>query len=301
MKVLVVGGFGFIGKRFIQRFSKKYELFVYANKNSIDNISKDFLKNATVVEGSVEGEKLSSFIKEVKPEIVIHLAAMTGLKKCQDNPEKTFQSNVYGTFNVIKSCVDVGSKLIFASSFEVYGLTDKYERSEEDVLNPVNIYSLTKMLGEELVKHANRIHNLRYTILRISNVYGPDYQRGINAMIKTAINEKKIYINDRKRFKNFIYVDDVVELLNTIINDNNSLNQIFNIGSEATLSLEEIAKQISSYLKSDIKFEYLSGNQLETDYRPNLKKSNSYNYYAKTSFSEGLANTIKWHLDNQKF
>lgn len=299
MKIVLIGGLGYIGKRFIQEFSKKYELFIYANKNSVSNTSKDFLEGITVIEGSVEEEEnISHFIKEINPKIVLHLAAMTGLKKCQENPEKTFGVNVNGTFNVIKSCIETNSKLVFASSFEVYGKTSKDEREEEDILYPVNIYSLTKMLGEELIKHAHKIHKLDYTILRISNVYGPEYKRGINGMIKSAIAEKKIYINDRKRFKNFIYIDDVVELLNMVISNNNSSNQIFNVGSKDTLNLEKIAKKISTYLNSNIEFEFLPGNKLETDYKPSLKKLNSFGYIAKTSFDEGLANTIEWHINN---
>jgi len=300
MKILLVGGLGFIGKNFIQKFSKKYEFSIYANQNSVSNVSKVLLQNVTLMEGLIEEkEKLTSFIKEVNPEIVIHLAAMTGLKKCQDNPKKTFETNVNGTFNVIKACIEINSKLIFASSFEVYGKTSKVEREEEDILNPVNTYSLTKMLGEELVKHAHRTQKLDYTILRISNVYGPDYQRGINTMIKTGMNEKKIYINDPKRFKNFIHVNDVIDLLDAIINDKNSTNEIFNIGSIDTLNLEEISNKISTYLQSDIKFEFLPGNELETDYRPSLKKLNNFGYSAKISFDKGLFDTIKWQLANE--
>lgn len=300
-KIAIIGGFGYIGKRFIQKFSKKYELFIYANKNSISNENKEFLDNITLFDGSIEEkERLFHFMKKANPEIVLHLAALTGLKKCQENPKKTFNVNVKGTLNVIRSCIETDSKLVFASSFEVYGKTDKYEREEEDVLNPVNTYSFTKMLGEELIKHAHIKNNLNYTILRISNVYGPNYKRGINGMIKSAINEKRIYINDPKRFKNFIYIDDVVELLNAIINNNNSTNQIFNIGSKDTLSLKKIAEKISTNLKSNIEIKSLPGNKLETDYRPSLKKLNSFGYYTKISFDEGLANTIKWHVDNQK-
>ena len=300
MKILLVGGLGFIGKNFIQKFSKKYEFSIYANKNSTSNVSEVLLQNVTLMEGLIEEEqKLLSFIKEVNPEIVIHLAAMTGLKKCQENPKKTFETNVNGTYNVIKACIEINSKLIFASSFEVYGKTNKFERQEDDVLNPVNTYSLTKMLGEELVKHAHRIQKLDYTILRISNVYGPDYQRGINTMIKTGMNEKKIYINDPKRFKNFIHVNDVIDLLDAIINDKNSTNEIFNIGSMDTLNLEEISNKISTYLQSDIKFEFLPGNELETDYRPSLKKLNNFGYSAKISFDKGLFDTIKWQLANE--
>ena len=118
-------------------------------------------------------------------------------------------------------------------------------------------------------------------------------------MIKTGMNEKKIYINDPKRFKNFIHVNDVIDLLDAIINDKNSTNEIFNIGSIDTLNLEEISNKISTYLQSDIKFEFLPGNELETDYRPSLKKLNNFGYSAKISFDKGLFDTIKWQLANE--
>jgi len=300
MKILLVGGLGFIGRRFIQKFSSKYELVVYVKRETISRSREKFLGNITIEKGSINEEKIFDVVKKHKPDVVVHLAAMTGLKLCEENPDKTFQVNVNGTFNVIKSCVEAGTKLLFASSFEAYGTTEKYESEEDDILNPVNTYAITKMLGEELVKHANRIYNLEYVILRISNVYGPDYYRGINAMINNAIEKNKISIHGVNRFRNFLHVDDAVEMIDLIINDKRSSNQIFNIGSKDTLTLEEIAHKISPHFKADIEFEYLPEINLESNYRPNLKKSTLFGYLAQISFSEGLENTINWHLENKK-
>ncbi len=300
MKILLVGGLGFIGRRFIQKFSNNYELAIYAKKDTIHDINREFLRDITIEEGLVEEEKLCNFVKKYRPDVVVHLAAMTGLKRCQENPDKTFQTNVYGTFNVIKSCLEVGSRLVFASSFEAYGRTEKYESEESDILNPTNTYAITKMLGEELVKHANRLNDLDYVILRISNVYGPDYNRGINAMLKSAIEENKISIHGVNRFRNFLYIDDAVEMLDLIIRDKRSSNQIFNIGSENTFTLKEIAEKISTRFKHSIRLEDLPEINLESNYRPSLKKAASFGYSAKTSFDEGLENTIRWYLNNKK-
>lgn len=296
MKILLVGGLGFIGKRFIQKFSNNYDLVIYAKKDSVFTSKNDDLPcNISIEEGSIEEETIFKIIKKHRPDIVILFAALTGLTRCEERPDETFRVNVFGTYNIIKSCLEIGAKLVFASSFEVYGQTQKYEREENDILNPINTYAITKMLGEDLIKHANRMYGLKYTILRISNVYGPGYNLGINAMIKSAIMEKRIRVNGKNRFKNFLFIDDAIELINSVINDNRCLNEIVNIGSNDTVTLTEVAKKISCLLRSDIKIECLPEIDLETDYRPSLKKLKSLGFMARTTLEQGLESTIKWY------
>lgn len=298
MKILLTGGFGYLGKRFIEKFSNSYDFVIYAKKDSAVKHGKyGFPDNVVVEEGSVEDEKIVHVIKNHKPEVVIHLAAITGLARCEENPSETFKINVFGTHNVVKSCIESGSRLIFASSFEVYGKTQKYESDEDDTLNPVNTYAITKMLGEEIVKLAGRNHDLNYTILRISNVYGPGYSRGINTMIKRSIKEKTISVNGVNRFRNFLYVDDAVQLINLVINDKRTTKDVFNIGSTDTLILKELAEKILHLLKLDVRIECRPELKIEANYRPNLKKLMSLGYAAKTPLDEGLEKTIKWQLE----
>ena len=159
MKILLTGGFGYLGQSFIKKYMYCHEIIVF-NKNSIIK-PKSHSKVITEI-GTVESNDVENIIKKHKPEVVIHLAALSGLKKCEDNPSEAFMMNVFGTLNVVKACISEKCKLIFLSSREVYGETIKNESSEDDPLNPVNIYGLTKSLSENIIQFFSRNHNLNY-------------------------------------------------------------------------------------------------------------------------------------------
>ena len=158
MKILLTGGLGFIGTRFIRKFSNAHQIIVYGRKKEKTNPAKlSHLKNVTLEYCSVEDPEIINMVKKLKPDVVIHLAALSGLKKCYDNPKIAFSTNVYGTFNIINSCKKIGAKLIFCSTREVYGETLENKSKEEDPLIPNSVYGLTKMLAENLVKYSSAI------------------------------------------------------------------------------------------------------------------------------------------------
>ena len=186
MKIFLVGGLGFIGGRFLKKFSNTHELIVFTKTKNIAS-NKNRLP-VLIEKGLIEDKQIITKIKKHKPDVVVHLAALTGLVKCEKYNYSTFQINVLGTFNVVKACLESGAKLIFISSREVYGETMNNESKEDDPLKPKNVYGVTKMLGEFLVKNAGQNYNLDYTILRLTNVYGPEgNERGVNSIIKNAI------------------------------------------------------------------------------------------------------------------
>jgi len=173
VKILLVGGLGFIGKRFARRFSDVHNIIIFDLKDDINRAGKITNKKIILEEGSIEDKKIDESISKHSPDAVIHLAALTGLKKCHENPKEAFLANVYGTFNVLNACIKAHSKLIFFSSREVYGETLSGQSSEDDPLAPNNTYGITKMIGENLVRYAGEKNNLDFTILRLTNVYGP--------------------------------------------------------------------------------------------------------------------------------
>jgi nucleoside-diphosphate-sugar epimerase len=300
VKVFLVGGFGFIGRRFIRKFSNIHQLIVYAHNSHILQQDKTLPQNIIFEKGTVEDDKLIGIILKYKPDVVVHLAALTGIKKCQDNPEVAFKVNVYGTFNVINACVKSGAKLVFISSREVYGDTLNNNSMEDDPLLPNNVYGVTKMIGEILVKQASQKYNLDYTILRLTNVYGPEGdQYGAQVMIKSAIKEKKILVHGGDQYLNFIYVDDVVDLINLVINERDASKQTFNVGSTDTLSIKQFARMIVSAMVDDVQIEYTSMRKGETqNFKPSIKKlEEKLGYVASTSLQTGLEKTIKWTLD----
>jgi len=300
VKVFLLGGFGFIGKRFIRKFSKEHEIIVYATKDDISEAKKTLdLENVKIEEGFIEDENLKTAIQKHNPDVVIQLAALTGIEKCRLNPLLAFKINVFGTFNSLESCVNSSTKFIFISSREVYGDTLKESSGEDDPLSPNNVYGITKLIGENLVQMAGLKHGLDYTILRLTNVYGPEGdQYGPQKMIRNALEEKKIKILGGKQTLNFVYVDDMVDVLNSLLSEEKSHQEIFNVGSEDTLTIEEFAKKVSKLMGGEISLEFDSMRETETTkFRPNNSKLKKLIKFSLTPFDVGLKNTIEWYQE----
>ena len=302
MKVLLVGGLGFIGKRFIRKFSGIHEIIVYARYDDISK-TKEILnmKNVLLEEGAVENKKIIDIIVKHKPDVVIHLAALTGLMKCHDSPEKAFKINVYGTFNVANACSKTHSKLIFISSREVYGNTINDESGEDSPLFPNNTYGMTKMLGEILIKQESERSNFDYTILRLTNVYGPEGdQYGAQVIIRNAVELQKIQILGGNQTLNYVYVDDVVDCIGLVLSNKKSSRQIFNVGSEDTFSIEQFVDKVIQIIGTEIEIQYGPMRETETsNFKPDLKKIKDYlGFEAKTSLEIGLKKTIEWCISN---
>ena len=299
MKILLTGGLGYIGTSLINRLSK-HELIVCSKSKKRDlqnynNVIFEFV--------DITSDDFLQIVKKHKPDLVIHLASITGLKNCENNPIKAFQTNVHGTFNVIKACELNKNKLIFFSSREVYGKTLDVESKENDLLLPTNIYGITKMLGELLIKNSGKNNNLDYIILRLTNVYGPGgNEKGPNKIIKNAVEDKKIEIFGGKQSINFIYIDDVVNLISTIIDKNHISKEIFNLGSKNNLTVNEFSKLVEQCLDFNIIIKHKPKLNVENSiFKPDLKKSEKLlGFTSKTKINDGLKKTINWYVKQKK-
>jgi len=301
MKILLNGGLGFIGKRFIEKFSNQHDIVVYARKEDVAN-TKGFihLKNVILEEGNTEDSKISEVITKHSPDVIVHLAALTGLKKCHDNPEKAFKVNVFGTFNALNACSKTGSKFIFISSREVYGETIGEKSSEDDPLLPNNVYGITKKIGEGLVQLMAKKHGFDFTILRLTNVFGHEGdQYGAQIIIKDALLKKQVRILGGSQRLNYVYVDDIIDIINLVLQDKRSTDQIFNVGSDYSVTIEEFVNTVIEMLDDKVQIEYHPMRSTETSkFNPDLTKiKNVLNYSTKTSLREGIAKTIKWYSE----
>jgi len=296
MKVLLTGGLGFIGRRFIENFQNFHDLVIFTTENSIKKFNSTEISKVTVETGSIEDNSFQKIMLKHKPEVVIHLAAKSGLKNCEENPDSAFNCNVFGTYNVIKTCAEINSKLIFISSREVYGETINESTKEDDPLLPNNIYGITKMLAERLIINTSQKYNVNYVILRLTNLFGPGvYERGVNRIIKMAVKDKKIQIYGGEQAINIVYVDDVVELINLILCEKCSWNEIFNVGSNNTLKIKKFVDEVKK-LVDDVDIEYLPARNIENFiFNPNLEKiQREMKFTTKTSLIDGIQKTIKW-------
>jgi nucleoside-diphosphate-sugar epimerase len=299
MKILLTGGLGYIGTTLINKLTKHQLIICSKNKkNNLQNFN-----HVTFEFVNIKSDDFLEIVKKHKPDLLIHLASITGLKNCENNPSEAFETNVYGTFNVVKACELNKIKLIFFSSREVYGKTLDVESKEKDPLLPTNVYGITKMLGESIVKNSGKNNNLKYIILRLTNVYGPrGNEKGPNKIIKNAVKNKKIEIYGGKQTINFIYIDDVVDLISVLIDKNHISQEIFNVGSKNNLSINDFSKLVEQSLDFDITIKHISKQNVENSiFRPDVNKiEEALQFTTKTEINDGLKKTINWYFKEKE-
>jgi dTDP-4-dehydrorhamnose reductase len=148
-KILITGGSGLLGYRWADTLSKRYEVTVTSNRNEINLVGVKVIKL-----NLLEKETVLSTIKEVKPDLVVHTAAMSSVEECEIDPIKAYKLNVAAAKEVALACAQLGSKLIHISTDHLFkGVMPML--SEEALMNPINIYGKTKAQAEVIVGEVN--------------------------------------------------------------------------------------------------------------------------------------------------
>jgi len=330
MKLFITGSSGFIGfhlsKKLLEKghsvhgFDSMNNYYDVKIKRARFKILKEY-KKFSFTKGKLENQKtLSKSILKFKPQAIIHLAAQAGVRYSIEKPRVYLDSNIIGTYNIIELAKKVNIKhLLIASSSSVYGANKKLPFKEIDKTETqLSIYAATKKSTESMAHSYSNIWKIPITMLRFFTVYGP-WGRPDMALFKFTkgiIGNKKIDIYNRgKMYRDFTFVDDIVNGIIALINKapnvkqlgkikNDSLSpvapfRILNIGNTRKVYLldfinaleKEIGKKaIRNYMpmqKGDVKMT-LSDTSL-------LKKLTGYN--PKTNYRTGIKKFLKWYLN----
>ena len=328
MKILITGSSGFIGfhlsKLLLEKGNSVYGIDSMNNYYDVNlkkarlNILKKYRKFNFSKANLENSKRIKNIFNKVKPKIVIHLAAQAGVRYSIDKPKVYLKSNIDGTFNVIEASHEIKVKhLIMASSSSVYGANKKIPFKEIDKTETqLSIYAATKKANESMAHAYSNIWKIPITMLRFFTVYGP-WGRPDMALFKFTrgiLKNKKVNIyNYGKMYRDFTYIDDIVNGIALLINKapnikqknkykNDSLSpiapfRILNIGNTKKIFLLDFIKQIEYELgkkaiknymplqKGDVK-QTLSNTSL-------LKKITGYN--SKTNYKIGIKNFISWY------
>ncbi len=233
-KILVTGADGNLGRQIIDVMHKlNYNYLGISRTQSHQNIIKCDITNS---------KQISKIIMKFKPNIIIHLAGPGGNVECEKDPKNAISVNVLGTLNILEASKKINSKIIFASTREVYGDSMK-KISEKMQLKPKNINGITKMLAENLILSYSKENKNSYIILRFTNFYGEtSVSKGISSMIKKSINGEKILVFGGQQKIDLIHFNDVVKSIIKAIDYKKS--EIFNIGSGESISILSLIKKI---------------------------------------------------------
>ncbi|HPN30399.1 MAG TPA: SDR family NAD(P)-dependent oxidoreductase [bacterium] len=257
-KVLVTGGAGFIGQAVCKVLIKNgYEVTAF----DIDNKThKDFFENPNYlpkvnkIRGSIlDAPMIDNIVRGHN--FVIHLAAALGVQYTDNRPRECLNTNIMGTVNLLEACVkERVKKIILSSSSEIYGEPIKTPIEEDDKKNPMSVYAVTKLAGEEYLKAYFSFYKLDYGIVRFFNVYGPNQvaqfviPKFINAFLN---NEAPVIYGSGEQVRSYCYVDDVAYGVLKIL-ENNSEYKIFNIGNDSEpISVKDLAFKIRAILKKE--------------------------------------------------
>jgi nucleoside-diphosphate-sugar epimerase len=256
-KIIIIGGAGFIGHNLaIKLKENNFDVSVIDglevnNLTSVignyDNLPYPLLSKKIIdsrldllsekkiplyVQDVRNYHSLSHIISKIKPEVVIHLAAVSHAVRSNKNPYNTFDHSLRTLENALDAARDNVKHFIFLSSSMVYGNFKTQEVNEESACEPIGIYGALKYAAEKIIIAYNQVFNLPYTILRPSALYGERCisRRVGQIFIENALFDKELSINgDGKEKLDFTYIEDLTDGILNIINNKNSINEIFNL------------------------------------------------------------------------
>ena len=329
MKIIVTGSSGFIGfhvsKKLLGSGNKVHGIDSMNNYYDV-NLKKARLailkkyKNFSFSKAKIENSKdLGKAFKKFKPTVVIHLAAQAGVRYSIEKPRVYLDSNITGTYNIIEIAKRLNVKhLIMASSSSVYGANKKIPFKEVDKTETqMSIYAATKKSNESMAHAYSNIWKIPITMVRFFTVYGP-WGRPDMALFKFTrgiLKNKKIDVyNNGKMYRDFTYIDDIVNGINLLISKVPSTKQlgkykddslspiapfrILNIGNTKKVFLLDFIKEIERVLGKKAKRNYMplqKGDVKQTLSNTNLLKKIT-NYNPKTNFKSGIRNFLDWYL-----
>ena len=169
------------------------------------------------------------------------------------NPGSYVRTNINGILNILESCKRYKKRIIHTSTSEIYGNAKKFPISEDEIPLSQSPYAASKVAADQLALSFFNSFGLKVTIIRPFNTFGP--RQSMRAIIPTIINQslkqKQIKLGELKAKRNFNFIDDTVSGFVSAINNNKSIGEIINIGSELEISIQDLVLIISKILKKN--------------------------------------------------
>jgi UDP-glucuronate decarboxylase len=306
-RILVTGGSGFIGSNLCERLVKDKNNYVIC----VDNFYSSTPKNIYELKKKFNFEFIRhdvTFPLYVEVDEIYHLACPASPIYYQRDPIQTTKTSVHGSINMLGLAKRTKSKIILASTSEVYGDPIVHPQTEQywGNVNPIGIrscYDEGKRCAESLFMDYNRQHNLDSKIVRIFNTYGPKMAindgRVVSNFINQALTGKNITIyGEGSQTRSFQYIDDLINALLAMMNSNQT--GPINLGNPEELTVLQLAETILSMISSNSKLVF---SDLPSDdprqRKPNIEKAeNLLNWTPKVPLHIGLQRTIDYFKSN---
>jgi UDP-glucuronate decarboxylase len=312
-KVLMTGGAGFIGTSLARRLVEENEIVV------LDNLHRDSLtgtdladhRNLRLVQGDVLDLPLMRELA-ARSTHVVHMAAIAGVDKVLESRVRTMRVNLIGTYNVLEAAHEAGTieRLIDFSTSEVFG-THAYKVEETHVTSQGSVgearwtYAVSKLAGEYLAHSYFDEYKLPAASIRPFNIYGPG-QVGSGAIhhftVRALAGEELVIHGDGSQIRAWCYVDDVVDALLAMLEREEAVGQVFNVGNpRSVVTVFDLASRIRRLAESESEIVFRPLHYTDVEMRiPNVDKARKLlDWEPRVDLDEGLARTIGWYRERR--
>ena len=323
-RIALIGGAGFIGHNLALALARRGAHVEIIDGLQVNNLlsfasASDYVKNRAVYihilnerldllraaniavhpQDARDYHALSRILSQIKPHVIVHLAAVSHAGRSNKDPYSTFDHSLRTLENALDAARGNVEHFIFFSSSMVYGnfLTDEVD--EDHPLNPIGIYGALKVAGEKMVIAYQQVFELPYTILRPSALYGPRCvsRRVGQIFIEDALNDDKLRVDGSGDERlDFTYIEDLVDGAILAIANAASRNQIFNMTYGSSRPVKDLVTMILQHFP-DVNVEYVERDKL-TPLRGTLKIDKArrlLGYTPQNPIDVGFTKYIRWY------
>ena len=321
-KITLIGGAGFIGHNMAIYLKKKgfditiidslsvNNMLSFTNRNlknqniywSILNRRLDLLHANNInlyIEDARNYNSLSLLLGKIKPDIIIHLAAVSHANKSNKDPHTTFDHTLRTLENTMDNAKSLKCRVIYFSSSMVYGNFKSNRVKEDTTCNPIGIYGTLKYSGELIVKAYHQVFDVPYTIIRPSALYGERCvsRRVGQIFVENAVQNLAIKIQGNgSEMLDFTYIEDLISGVELVIKNKNAINETFNLTYGKAEKISKMAEILKSQF-NEIEIEYLPSEKLNPKRGTlNIDKAKKLiGYNPKYPLEIGYLKYIKWY------
>jgi UDP-glucose 4-epimerase len=301
MKIIILGGDGFIGSHLVEKLLTSNEHSITILNRTKNNFSKVHT-NINYIFGDFND--IDILRKAIwSSDLVIHLISTTVPITSNLDPIYDVKANLIGTLNLLEEMnkQEIKKFIFLSSGGTIYGNPKYVPMDEEHPLNPINSYGIVKMSIEKYIKLYAKKYNFKYCIIRPSNPYGPrqrfDGMQGVIStfLYKSLKNEPVTVWGKGSEVRDYIYIDDLIDILNIIVN-NELENSIYNVGYGEGYSVQDIIEKIERVVGKKLDIKYIKANvEMVKEVTLDITKiKKDFCWQPKTSLLSGIQKHFEW-------
>ena len=267
MKIFITGGAGFIGSHLVEHFLSHGDSVTALDNFSTGNTLNLKTSGLEAISGDIRDQKLVEKLTS-ESDLVLHMAAALGVSNIMNKTLESMSTNIAGSEIVLNAASKFDKRIIIASTSEIYGKNPKQPLNENDdrvIGNPQKIrwsYSDAKAIEEAMATSLFLEKKLKVTTIRFFNTVGPrqtgQYGMVLPRFVKAAINNEDLQVHgDGTQSRVFCHVKDAVSGLVSLVGDNETFGEVYNVGGVGETSILELAKKVIERTESKSKIELI--------------------------------------------